>query len=207
MPNPWLEIPLADYTGHMGSPAVGQTRLLNELLAAALRDLRPRTVLHVGCGAGNGLEHVDPAVTERVVGVDVNPNFLAELHRRLPQPGFELETRCGDIGAMDFAAGSFALAHAALVFEYVDWRAMLPRLSAALAPGGVLSVVLQLPCSTMPAVTPTPFRSLYQLESIFHFVDPEALAAQAAACGLPTVQRRVVQLPSGKEFAVLRCSR
>lgn len=203
MTNPWLDIPFADYSGHMGLPEVGQTRFLNGVFAAALREVRPRSVLHVGCAAGNGLEHVDPAVTERVLGIDVNPRFLAELHQRFPRPRFRLETRCGDVAGVVLPVGEFALVQAALVFEYLDWRALLPRLAAALGPGGVLSAVLQMPCASLPAVTPSPFASLARLEAIFAFVDPDEVAARAAFVGLGVCRRRVERLPSGKEFAVM----
>jgi len=42
------------------------------------------------------------------------------------------------------------------------------------------------------------------LESIFRFVDPDALAVQAVAKGLQVVSQRTELLPSGKAFEVLR---
>jgi ABC-type sugar transport system substrate-binding protein len=33
----------------------------------------------VGCAAGNGFEHVDPRVTRTVVGIDINPDYLARI--------------------------------------------------------------------------------------------------------------------------------
>lgn len=75
---------------------------------------------------------------------------------------------------------------------------------AALRAGGVLSVVLQLPSSSSPAVTPTAFTSLRSLESIFRFVVPDVLVTEAAAFGLAVDSRRTEPLPSGKAFEVLR---
>ena len=58
------------------------------------------------------------------------------------------------------------------------------RVASALKPGGVLSVGLQPPSATSPAVTPTPFVSLRSLESLFRFVEPEALVTAAHGAGL-----------------------
>jgi hypothetical protein len=67
MSNPWLDIPEADYIGHMNSPAVGQRPVLGRLLGEALETVRPKVVLVLGCSTGNGLEHVNPAVTSRIL--------------------------------------------------------------------------------------------------------------------------------------------
>jgi len=96
MTNPWLSIAVDDYVGHMASPAVGQHQVLNRLFGAMLRNVRPRTVLVLGCSTGNGFEHVDPAVTCRVVGVDINPEYLQRLAERFRCPTFRLDLRCSE---------------------------------------------------------------------------------------------------------------
>lgn len=63
MRNPWLEIPAADYVGHMVGPEVGQLPVLSRLLREALEQFRPHDLLLLGCSTGNGLAHVDPTVT------------------------------------------------------------------------------------------------------------------------------------------------
>jgi hypothetical protein len=40
MRNPWLDIPEADYVGHMSSPVVNQRPVLNRLLREALQRVR-----------------------------------------------------------------------------------------------------------------------------------------------------------------------
>lgn len=204
MPNPWLEIPPDDYLGHMASPEVGQHQALNRILRDVLMRVRPGSVLALGCSTGNGLEHTDPSVTARVVGVDVNPVYLARLRQRFPRPAFTLETHSADLAAYEFEPGAFDLVHAALVFEYVEWPRLLGRVAPALRAAGVLSVVLQVPSSSSPAVTPTAFTSLRSLESIFRFIVPDVLVAEAAARGLAVESRRTEPLPSGKAFEVLR---
>jgi SAM-dependent methyltransferase len=203
MINPWLDIPVDDYVGHMSSPDVGQSQVLNRLFREILRNVRPRNLLVLGCSTGNGFEHIDPAVTCRVVGVDINPQYLQRLVDRFQSPGFSLDAQCTDLSRYAFEPAAFDLVHAALVFEYAEWSRLLPRIADTLRFDGALSVVLQTPSPVSPAVTPTRFTSLGALESIFRFVDPDALIEEAATCGLPLEWRRSEELNAGKAFAVL----
>jgi SAM-dependent methyltransferase len=202
MRNPWLDISEADYIGHMSSPAVDQRRVLNALFRDVLESQRPGAVLVVGCSTGNGFEHLDPAVTTRVTALDVNPAFLRRLEERFSSSGFELDSRCADLASVSLEPVAFDLIHAALIFEYVDWTAVLPRLVASLRSDGMLSVILQRPSSAAPAVTPTPFTSLLSLHTVFRFVDPDALMAEAERVGMTVATRRTVPLASGKAFEV-----
>ena len=204
MRNPWLDIPEADYAGHMSSPGVGQRPVLDELLRVVLAQVRPRSVLVIGCGTGSGFEHVDAAITARMTAVDVNPRYLDRLIERYSDSPVALETRCEDLNHATFESGAFDLIHAPLLLEYVEWRVLLPRLAIALRPNGVLSAVLQRPSDSAPPVTPTPFTSLQALESVFRFVDPAALTAAAREAGLTRSDRHTIPLPAGKAFDVLQ---
>src|SRR5436309_4934900 len=75
---------------------------------------------------------------------------------------------------------------------------------AWLRSGGVLSVVLQIPSASTPAVTPTTFVSLRSLESLFRFVEPGALVEAAHGERLALSDRRTESLAAGKAFEVLR---
>lgn len=207
MHNPWLDIPVADYEGHMGSPEVGQSAVLGALLGEALKEFRPRDLLLPGCATGNGLAQVDPEVTRRVVAVDINPEYLGELRRRYPAPGFELQAQCADVMACTFAQETFDLVHCALLLEYTEWRSLVPALARAIRDGGALQVVLQLPSVERPAVTPTRFASLRRLDPLFRFVEPAALVKCARECALALESQRTETLRSGKAFAVLRFRR
>lgn len=204
MTNPWLRIPETDYVGHMSHPSVNQRPVLGRLMREALETVRPRAVLVLGCSSGNGLEYVDGAVTERVAVVDINSLYLDRLAERFARPGFALDIRCADVNDTVLEKDAFSLVHAALVFEYVTWRPLIGRIASALTSGGVLSVVLQRPSASSPAVTVTGFTSLHALESLFRFVDPDALIEAAQAEGLALALRVTEPLPSGKAFEVLR---
>ena len=204
MRNPWLDIPEGDYVGHMSSPTVNQRSVLSRLMGDALESVRPRTMLVLGCSTGNGLEHVNPEVTTHVTVVDLNPAYLLRLGERFPNPGFELDVRCADLADVVLEREAFDLVHAGLVLEYLEWPLLLPRVATTLKAGGVLSVVLQLPSASSPAVTPTTFVSLRSLETLFRFVEPGALIEAARGEGLTLRNRRAELLPAGKAFEVLR---
>jgi SAM-dependent methyltransferase len=204
MRNPWLDIPEGDYVGHMSSPTVNQRSVLSRLMGDALESVRPRTMLVLGRSTGNGLEHVNPEVTTHVTVVDLNPAYLLRLGERFPNPGFELDVRCADLADVVLQREAFDLVHAGLVLEYLEWTFLLPRVATTLKPGGVLSVVLQLPSASSPAVTPTTFVSLRSLETLFRFVEPGALIEAARGEGLTLSNQRTESLPAGKAFEVLR---
>lgn len=204
MTNPWVDIAEADYVGHMSSPAVGQQPVLSRLFGSVLEAIRPTNVLLLGGSTGNGLEHIDPAVTARVVVIDINPTYLGRLSERFPNRPYELDLRPGDVADLPLGDEAYDLVHAGVLLEYVAWHELLPRVASALRPGGVFSVILQTPSVSSPAVTPTLFTSLRALEPLFRFVDPTALVDAARRHGLHLVERQTEALPAGKSFEALR---
>ena len=200
--NPWLGIPVADYEGHMGSAKVWQSPMLNQIFADALAEFAPRSLASIGCCTGNGFEHIDPRITHRTVGIDLNPAYLRALERRFAGrlPGLELI--CADIASDSVESGPFNLVHAALIFEYVRPEDVLPNLRGLLAPGGVLAVVLQLPSHTSKMVSETPYTTLRALESIMQLVDPAVFCELAERCGLAMLRSWEVELKQGKGFHV-----
>jgi hypothetical protein len=53
MRNPWLDVPLNDYEGHMALPGVGQADLIAELLYQAVARWAPASIAVIGCAGGN----------------------------------------------------------------------------------------------------------------------------------------------------------
>lgn len=197
--NPWLALPLGDYEGHMRSPDVDQLVPLSDLFAQVLGRHRPTSVAVLGVAGGNGLEHVDPSLTSRVVGLDVNAQYLDATRRRFPDlPGLELH--CVDLTEPTVSVAPVALVHAAMVFEHAGTGACLDNALSLVEPGGVFSTVLQLPSDTAGAVGVTPFPSMETLARHFAFVDPGHLQRTLVARGWNLVDDRRVPLPSGKAF-------
>lgn len=202
MDNPWLHIPLADYEGHMTLPQVAQAQLLSDVFAAALDRHPPASVAVLGCSGGNGFERIRPAVTRRVVGVDLNPEYIDHARRRHAGRFDVLELLVGDVQTERFPFAPVELVFAALLFEYVDASVALERIRDMLVPSGTLVTVVQLPCLALPEVTPSPFPRLGALSSVLRLVPPATLSRMAGTTGYVETDTRTVATPAGKEFRV-----
>src|SRR5580698_5786349 len=201
MRSPWLDIPLADYEGHMALPGVGQADMLATQFAQLLATWAPESAAVIGCAGGNGFDRVRVAITKRLVGIDINPQYIQELAYRYAAriPGLELYVR--DIQEPLGQIKPVQLIYAALVMEYVEPVAALRNLAALCGPDAILATVLQLPAPTAP-ITDSPFIRLQELAPALQLVAPEQLAAMAAAQGFALLATRQVSLSSGKQFAL-----
>jgi len=141
--SPWLDIPLADYEGHMSLPEIGQAQMIADFFASLLKERSPASVAVMGCSGGNGFDRIDPSVTTRVVGVDLNPAYVRRARKRFSGRFDRLELYTCDIQAMDALFEPVDMVYAALVFEYLDPPASaVVRMAAHLRPGGVLATIL-----------------------------------------------------------------
>jgi hypothetical protein len=200
MPSPWLHIPINDYEGHMAHAAVAQAQMLGALLRRAVSEYRPRSLAILGAAGGNGLEVVDLATVQRVVALDLNPHFLALCTERHAQRFARYEAVLHDLEQGPPALEPVELIYAGLLLEYLDYHAFFAYLPDLLSPEGVFVALLQLPSSQLPTVSGSPFPSLRQLESVFHYVDPGTVRTTLLARGFTCCAEKVIRLESGKEF-------
>lgn len=198
--NPWFTIPLADYEAHMALPQVGQAQLLAELFAATLRARSPASVAVLGCAGGNGFERAPRGL--RVVGVDVNPDYVASARARFASRLPRLELHVADVERAELLFEPVDLVFAALLFEYVDPGRLLARIRAWLAPDGTLTTVLQMPSDDVREITPSPFATLERLAPRLRLVAPERLAELAARYGYRALESETATASGGKRFAV-----
>lgn len=200
MQSPWLDIPLADYEGHMALPGIGQADMLARQFATLLTEWTPASAAVIGCAGGNGFDRINVGVTKRVVGIDINPQYVQELAYRYAAtiPGLELYVR--DIQEPVDRIAPVDLIYAALVLEYVEPMAVLRNLRDLCRPQGILATVLQLPSERTAALADSPYASLEGLAPAMHLVSPEVLTATAAQVGFAPVASGRITLASGKEF-------
>lgn len=199
MANPWLSIPLADYEGHMNAPEVDQLEALSDLFAEALAQSRPQSVALLGIAGGNGLDRVDRALTKRVVGLDLNPSYLEAVRARYAADEY-LELCCVDLAKQRVAVEPVRLVHAALVFEHAGAGLCLENALSLVAPGGALSIVLQLPAEPGQNVGASPFPSMQTLKSHFALIDPLWLQNTLAGHDFRLTHETRRSLPAGKAF-------
>jgi SAM-dependent methyltransferase len=202
MRNPWLDIPLDDYESHMSLPGVGQAQMIAEQLDRALDRWAPTSIAIIGCAGGNGLDKVAGRTVERVVAVDVNPDYIEQTRARYAQRLQGLELVCADAQSESLFYGPVDFTYAALLFEYVGALSTLKTLKRNSRPNAVLTTVLQLPHSTIQAISPSSYRSLGSLASAMTLVAPETLLQVAADLGFAAIDSTIIELSSGKKFCV-----
>ncbi|AMM25571.1 trans-aconitate 2-methyltransferase [Variovorax sp. PAMC 28711] len=116
-----------------------RTRPAHELLARVPLTKATR-VVDLGCGPGNSTELlVQRFPGADVLGTDNSEAMLLSARERLPQARFEF----GDIATWAPASADAApdLIYANAALQWVpDHESLIPRLFAALAPGGVLAI-------------------------------------------------------------------
>jgi trans-aconitate methyltransferase len=199
--NPWLQIPLADYEAHMSLPQVAQAKLIADRLEALIARFRPSSVAVIGCAGGNGFDRVKAPV-ERLVGVDINPQYIESAASRYLGRIRGLELHACDIQSAQQIFEPVALIYAALVFEYVDLARSMRNLARHCVRGGVLATLVQLPHETKGTVTPSPYSSLQSLAAGMRLVAPNELAAHATEAGFTREEApNTLTSPGGKRFA------
>src|SRR2546430_11653398 len=200
MTSPWLDVPLADYEGHMALPEVAQARLIADICERTLTEYRPRSIAVLGCAGGSGFERISTGITERVVGVDLNPGYIQQARARFKERIPTLELHVGNIESEGVAFPPVELIFAGLVLEYVDVQVVLIRVRRLLTATGILCTVIQLPTPEAAVVTPSPFRSIQALAPFMRLIAPVQLAELAKKCGYQEIASRLVEHRLGKQF-------
>ena len=199
MSNPWLAVPLSDYEEHMRSVQIRQLDALSDLFAEALGWCRPLSVAVLGVAGGNGLDHIDTKITTRIVGLDVNPQYLEAVRERYSHlPG--LEIHCLDLSEQDVGLEPVQLVHAALIFEHAGTDRCLENAISMVVPGGNLSVVLQLPTESGQTVGTSQFSSIQLLKAHFSLIGAAWLCESLTRRGLRLVHQTIRPLAAGKGF-------
>jgi len=196
-PNPWTVVQAIDYERHMGPEGVDQLAPLSALFQEVYLATQPDRVLLLGCATGNGLEHVNPAVTQKVTGVDVNLQYLGIARQRFMHLGAKLELFCSEAEKLRPAPGSFDLVHAALLFEYLHPEPLVRKIAEWLAPRGTCAVVLQLPGGEGPAA---PSKTMQLIAKAMKLVPPEELTRLFEHYGMPRKRAKTIPLKGGKSF-------
>ncbi|MFH0900267.1 MAG: class I SAM-dependent methyltransferase, partial [Pseudomonadota bacterium] len=168
----------------MGPDYADQLAPLNAIFAEVYHATRPAQLALLGCATGNGLEHVDPAITSRAIAIDVNPEYAASAKARHQSLGATLEVRCADVCSCVLPAAAFDLVHAALIFEHVNMPVLASRIATWLAPAGTCAVVLQVDSPAAAPVTPSPYRSLAALGASMHLASLGQVAELLGQHGL-----------------------
>ncbi len=197
MSNHWLNIPLEDYEGHMSHKNVQQLDALAALFKNALAICRPENISIVGIAGGNGIDQIDHETTKRIVGLDINPQYLNEVRRRFRHLS-TLELDCLDLQTERASSSPTTLVHAALIFEHTGLEPALSNVLPLVEKDGKFSVVLQLPSQLEQDVSLTGFSSLQTLKQDFRLIDPDEFTQLMTQNDFHLFQKSCHSLPAGK---------
>ena len=118
--NPWKNISLSDYEGHMSSDNVMQMQTLSSLMKEQFA-YPADSVMILGIAGGNGLEHIERGKFSAVYGVDVNSAYLEQVRERYACLGDILHCLCIDLTSEYTKLPHADLVTADLLIEYIGY--------------------------------------------------------------------------------------
>lgn len=201
--NPWLEIPLRDYEGHMALPEIGQARMLSDQLKLAVEANKPQSLALIGCAGGNGLETIIGEPVKRIVGIDINPQYVEITRSRFSKYFSQLEVYADDIGNLRSKIAPVELIIAALILEYVDTASAINTMKNLCLPDGKLVILLQNPAEKIQPVSLSPYTSLGILAPFMRLKKAADVISSCQAAGFALLASHQIALESGKRFSIL----
>ena len=202
MTNPWLNIPASDYEGHMRAPNVAQTSLLAEIFKESLSNYNCNSIALLGCTTGNGLEYIDNSITKNLTVIDINPEYLKILVKRYGKQIPNLNVVEANLEEYENGNQIYSLIFAGLIFEYLNPRILLTKITKWLKTGGVMVSILQLPEQNIKKVSKTPYTSLKKLNSIMRLISAHEFLDIVNESGLREIKGKRITLKTGKSFYV-----
>jgi hypothetical protein len=197
--NPWLDIPLEDYELHMSHELVGQSTLLNSLTKKYLENIKPGSAIFLGIAGGNGLEHIDNQITKRVVGIDINQDYLDTAFKRYNHRISSLQLMNLDIIQHSEKIFGADFIWAALIAEYTGVDKVLDFSKSNISKDGHLIFSIQ-SNNNKPPVSSTGIESVKKAGSIFSAVNPEELLTKSGESGFVLIGKEENRLPNEKSI-------
>lgn len=198
--NVWLEIDLEEYENHMSLPSIAQSQYLSDYFEKILNIYKPKTVAFIGCSGGNGLDKAKTKKIEKMICVDINPNYLREAERRYSRYFTNIEFICNDIASSEFMVEEVELVFVGLVFEYVEKNQTIENISKILKACGKLVIVLQVKNLLLSEVSQSPYKNLEKLSKIFSFVAADEIIELSEKFDFELVSKSRTVLKSTKTF-------
>lgn len=122
MNNPWEEIELSDYENHMSLDSVYQLQTMNKMMKEQFYTYPVKSVMILGIAGGNGLEHVNKEILNKVYGVDINESYLNACLNRYPDLDGVFETIHADLTKDTNLLPYADLLIANLFIEYIGYE-------------------------------------------------------------------------------------
>lgn len=200
MQNPWLNIKHNDYDNHMTE--VGQAQVLSGLVKYCADKYLPEHFALLGCATGNGLEHINPDITNKVYAIDINQDFLHLTKEKFGEQINGLEIVKADIQNEELFIKNIDLFFVGLVLEYVDPTVALKKIIKTLNHNGILFIVLQKSNQTS-FVSKTKYKSLETLSTISKEVEEAEVDKYLKINSMELIRKEEIKLTESKSFITL----
>ena len=201
MKNPWEEIKLTDYENHMKLHSVMQLQAMNAMMKEQFYQYPVKKIIILGIAGGNGLEHINPEIIEKVFGVDINREYLDECAKRHAQLNGILSLHCADLTENSIMLPSADLVVANLFIEYVG-HSCFQKIINQIKPLYV-SCAIQINADTS-FVSDSPYIHAFdQLDNLHHQMSQEILVEAMLSIDYLLMLKNDVLLPNGKKLVRL----
>jgi hypothetical protein len=197
--NPWENVSLQVYELHMQLETVQQLQTLNAIMKEQLSQYPICSLAVLGVAGGNGLEYVDPERIVKVVGVDINAEYLQACKSRFPDLCDILTLKkadlsypdCGPIPAVDLVIAN-------LFIEYIGVDCFARQVKRCL-PRYVSCVIQKNPSVEFVSVSPYA-DSFCEISQLHRDIEHDELITAMADIGYALLLLREYRLPNQKKF-------
>jgi SAM-dependent methyltransferase len=197
MNNPWESIDLDDYEKHMSLCSVFQLQTMNQIMKEQFYTHPVKSIMVLGVAGGNGLEHINNQVIEKVYGIDINEGYLNTCRKRYPELRGTLETLCVDL-TQDIDLPYADLVVANLLVEYIGYECF-QRVIKKVNPKYV-SCIIQVNMNHS-FVSDSPYIHAFdRLEEVLRIVDENGLVDAMNEVNYNKILHQENLLPNGKKF-------
>ncbi|MCL1983081.1 MAG: methyltransferase type 11 [Clostridiales bacterium] len=203
MRNPWQNVPLFDYEEHMKFPGVEQLQTLNHIVYEQLSDFDVGSVMILGIAGGNGLEHVNPGKIKKVIGIDVNDDYLAACHKRYSALCDCLQLLNIDVSEPEALLPYSELIIANMFLEYVDLQCFALKIADCL-PMYLSCTYQQENTACNSFVSTSPYTDAFsEISALHRTVEAAGLTQEMSRIGMVLIKTKEYPLPNGKRFVRL----
>ncbi len=196
MSNPWKEIKLSDYEGHMNLDSVRQLPVLRMIMKEQFERYDIDKVMVLGVAGGMGLEHISLGQFKIVYGVDINEEFLLKCKERFDNLSPMLKLINVDLMDNNCQLPKADLVICNLVAEYIGYEALLGV--ARKTEAKYISIVIQVN-KHQGFVSDSPYlKSFERLDEVHCLMEEDVLMAKLENEKYENIFKKIEELPNGK---------
>jgi len=118
----------------LNKKGLAHSHLEKPAMYSLLGNVRGKTILCLGCGAGEECAYIKSLGAKKVIGVDISKGLIKLAKRNFP----DIEFKVMDMEKLKFAKSSFDLIYSSLVLHYVkNWVRVFNEVKKVLKKNGV----------------------------------------------------------------------